>query len=100
MKKVVICTLSLLFLLTGCGGNSKEEELMKNYGKSYYEEYMKKVEGLTEAHISISNLENVNKTEGTEKYDLSSLKKCKKDSYVALVLEGHKISKYEFYLDC
>ena len=73
---------------------------MKSYATSYYEDYMMQVTGLTEARISIENLENVNKNEGTQKYDLSSLEKCKKTSYVSLILKDKKIESYEYHLNC
>lgn len=98
MKKSSIIILTALIFVSGCA--NKREELMKEYAESYYNTYMSGVTGLTEARITIENLENINKIENTEKYDLSSFEKCKKDSYVSLILKDKKIESYEFHLNC
>lgn len=98
MKRVGFISVIILILLTGC--TDKKEKLMENYAKSYYDEYMSNVVGLTEARISIKDLKNMNNSVGSEKYDLSSFNGCNDDSYVRLILNGKDIQEYKFHLDC
>ena len=96
MKKLFIFIFMILFVV-GC---TNKKDLMKEYGTDYYKKYMTGVTGLTEARIKLEDLEKMNKVEGKEVYDLSSFKRCDKDSYISLKLENKKIVSYEFNLIC
>lgn len=96
MKKIGILMFITLFI-SGC---VNRKELMEKYGVDYYNKYMLGVTGLTEARIKLEDLENVNKQEKKNIYDLSSFKNCDKDSYISLKLKEKKIESYEVNLDC
>lgn len=101
MKKMIIIILSLT-LLTACTNKKEEQkEIMREYAKDYYENFMMGVDGQTKNTISIKALKIANEKAG-KNYDLSKLEGCDESSYVNVVVtkEDRKIKKYEYYLNC
>lgn len=102
MKKSLFILLFIFtIVLTGCGTKTKYESIMQDYAKQYYELHQKDVVQ-DSAMVTIEMLELANSIEDGEKYDLSKLTKCSKDSSVDMVLDKNtkKIEKYEFNLKC
>ncbi len=112
MKKLLNCGFLLAIVsvfAVGCGcSNSSEkkvedyENLMKEYGTTYYNNYMVGVIGQDENVITIEMLENAVKANG-DKFDLDKLKDCDKTSSVTITSnkeDRKKIDKYSFDLKC
>ena len=81
MKKIIILIIPVLFLI-GC--SNKKEALFSKYAKEYYESYMKMVDNVDYAIVTLDDLYNAS-TEAD--YDLSSLKKCDKSSKITFSIE-------------
>lgn len=102
MKKILLVLLFVFtIVLTGCGSKTKYESIMQEYAKQYYELHQKDVVQDT-AMVTIEMLEIANTIENGERYDLSKLTKCSKDSSVDMILDKNtkKIEKYQFNLKC
>lgn len=102
MKKILLVIVFIFtIILTGCGAKTKYESIMQEYAKQYYELHQKDVVQ-DSAMVTIEMLEIANTIENGERYDLSKLTKCSKDSSVDMVIDKNtkKIEKYQFNLKC
>lgn len=101
MKKFIIVILSLILLTACTTKEEKRREIMREYAKDYYENFMIGVDGQTINTVSIESLKIANEKAG-KNYDLTELEDCDESSYVNVVVtkEDRKIKKYEYYLNC
>lgn len=104
MKKgLIIISCLAVFVLSGCGCTSHNEEaIMKEYGTDYYKKFMKDyAEGNDVVEVSIEMLEHSNERENTS-YDLSKLKECKSSSKVIFTLKKNSsdIQSTDYKLNC
>ena len=97
---VLVCA---VFTLVGCGNGTKltkEEETMKEYATTFYNNHQKGDTGLTNPQVSIEQLKSGNEF-GGDNFDLSKLEKCKDTSYVELKInEAKDITDYVFHMEC
>lgn len=103
MKKALIVTVLTcsLILIVGCGNQSKYEETMREYATTFYNNYQKGNEGLTNPTISIQQLKDANE-QVQAGFDLTELEKCSDDSYVELVIDEttKDVQDVKFFLQC
>lgn len=107
MKKLLIVMLALMtFFLIGCGEEKEDKlatyrEVMGEYSKDYFDNYVSGIAGLDVLEVTIGMLENANAV-GDSNYDLTELENCDKTSKTKLFLtdDGMEIKKYEYNLDC
>ncbi len=95
---VVVCCL----FLVGCG-QKKYEDAMKEYATSFYNNYQKGQEGLTNPTISIKQLKQaIDLQLSGADYDLSKLDKCSENSYVELIIDDttKDVKDVKYFLEC
>lgn len=99
MKKILL--VALLFLTVGCDKDSKYQEIMKEYAQTFYNEYQKGQEGLTNPTISIKQLKEANEVVSAN-FDLEKLKSCSEESYVELIIDNDtlEVKDVKYYLEC
>ena len=100
MKKILLVLVMLSFLV-GCNSQKKYEEAMKEKAISFYNEYQKGQEGLTNPTISITQLKEANELKNAN-YDLSKLEKCKDESYIELIInqDTKEVTDVKYYMQC
>lgn len=101
MKKVmIVATLALTLLCTGCVSDEDREKELKAAAEYYYEEAMSGIIGLDEAVITLEDIETAKK-DNAEAYKIDSLEKCDASkTKVILTLKDGKIESSKVELNC
>ncbi len=102
MKKILIITaLACSLVLVGCGSQEKYEEVMKEYATTFYNNYQKGSEGLTNPTVSIKQLKDANE-QVQASFDLTKIEKCSDDSYVELIIDEttKDVKDVKYFLQC
>lgn len=89
----------MIFLMTGCGTETKQKETMKKYAVDYYHRYGKQFTEIDEYVVSLKQLKESNKT-FNHGYDLSDLKRCQDDSKIIFSVKEGEILNTEYQLHC
>ncbi len=100
MKKLLLVLVTLTFLV-GCNNQKDYEKAMKDNATSFYNNYQKGQEGLTNPTISIKQLKEANEYVDAN-YDLSKLEKCTDDSYVELIIDQDtkEVTDVKYFMQC
>ena len=74
---------------------------MKEYATTFYNNYQKGSEGLTNPTVSIKQLKDANE-QVQASFDLTKIEKCSDDSYVELIIDEttKDVKDVKYFLQC
>ena len=98
---VIVCALLIIlgvFIYTKKVESTRIKEF-ETAAKEYYDLHMSNIKGLDQAEVSLKMINYVNEHKN-EKYDVSSLKKCKEDSKAVLTISNNKVKNVKIIINC